>query len=71
MRRDWARDALCAEIDPELFYPDKGGTSRPAKEVCSACSVTAECLAYALEVDDRYGVWGGLTVLERRRLRRA
>lgn len=65
----WQREALCAETDPEAFYPDKGGTTRPAKAMCARCGVQAECLAYALANDERFGIWGGLSERERRHLR--
>jgi WhiB family transcriptional regulator, redox-sensing transcriptional regulator len=66
---DWREDALCAETDPEAFFPEKGGSTREAKRVCSGCSVRAECLESALENDERFGIWGGLSERERRRLR--
>jgi WhiB family transcriptional regulator, redox-sensing transcriptional regulator len=65
----WRLDALCAETDPEAFFPEKGGSTREAKRVCSGCAVRAECLEYALESDERFGIWGGLSERERRRLR--
>lgn len=67
---DWYRDALCAEVDPDPFYPPKGGTTRPAKKVCAACPVREKCLAYALENREIEGVWGGLGPVERRALLR-
>lgn len=67
----WAGDALCAQTDPEVFYPEKGGSTRDAKAVCGRCGVQAECLEYALEHDERFGVWGGLSERERRQLKRA
>lgn len=63
---DWRSGALCAQTDPEAFFPAKGGTTRPAKRICQGCQVRAECLAYALAEDIRYGVWGGLSPNERR-----
>lgn len=66
----WQRDALCAQTDPEAFFPEKGGSTREAKSVCAACEVRAECLEYALAHDERFGIWGGLSERERRRLRR-
>lgn len=42
----WHIDALCAQTDPELFYPEKGGTTKPAKDICGTCTVRAECLEY-------------------------
>jgi WhiB family transcriptional regulator, redox-sensing transcriptional regulator len=67
----WRLDALCAETDPEAFFPEKGGSTREAKRVCSGCAVRAECLEYALESDERFGIWGGLSERERRRVRLA
>jgi len=61
--------ALCAETDPEAFFPEKGGSARPAKAVCRDCPVRAECLQYALDHHEYWGIWGGLSYQERRRLR--
>lgn len=66
---EWRQDALCAETDPEAFFPEKGGSTREAKRVCSGCSVRVECLESALTNDERFGIWGGLSERERRRLR--
>ena len=65
----WRLDALCAETDPESFFPEKGGSTREAKRVCTGCEVRAECLEFALANDERFGIWGGLSERERRRLR--
>jgi len=67
----WRLEALCAETDPEAFFPEKGGSTREAKRVCTGCDVRAECLEYALTNDERFGIWGGLSERERRRLRLA
>lgn len=67
----WQQMALCAQTDPEAFFPEKGGSSREAKAVCATCDVRAECLEYALANDERFGIWGGLSERERRRLRRS
>jgi WhiB family transcriptional regulator, redox-sensing transcriptional regulator len=66
----WQEAALCAETDPEAFFPEKGGSTREAKKICTGCEVRAECLEYALTNDERFGIWGGLSERERRRLRR-
>lgn len=66
----WQERALCAQTDPEAFFPEKGGSTREAKKVCSGCEVRAECLDYALENDERFGIWGGLSERERRKLKR-
>jgi WhiB family redox-sensing transcriptional regulator len=65
----WRLDALCAETDPEAFFPEKGGSTREAKRVCGGCTVRAECLEAALTNDERFGIWGGLSERERRRIR--
>ena len=65
----WRLDALCAETDPESFFPEKGGSTREAKRVCTGCEVRAECLEFAQANDERFGIWGGLSERERRRLR--
>ena len=66
----WQERALCAQTDPEAFFPEKGGSTREAKRVCGRCEVKAECLEYALGHDERFGIWGGLSERERRRLKR-
>jgi WhiB family redox-sensing transcriptional regulator len=66
----WQERALCAQTDPEAFFPEKGGSTREAKRICTTCEVRAECLEYALEHDERFGIWGGLSERERRRLKR-
>ena len=68
--QSWQERALCAETDPEAFFPEKGGSTREAKKICTGCEVKAECLEYALFNDERFGIWGGLSERERRRLRR-
>ena len=67
----WQQRALCAQTDPEAFFPEKGGSTREAKRVCQACEVRLECLEYALAHDERFGIWGGMSERERRKLRRA
>lgn len=66
----WQERALCAQTDPEAFFPEKGGSTREAKRVCLGCDVRNECLDYALSADERFGIWGGLSERERRRLRK-
>jgi len=67
---DWHERALCAQTDPEAFFPEKGGSTREAKRICTGCEVRSECLTYALAHDERFGIWGGLSERERRRLKR-
>jgi WhiB family redox-sensing transcriptional regulator len=68
---EWQEHALCAQTDPEAFFPEKGGSTREAKRVCQTCEVRVECLEYALAQDERFGIWGGLSERERRRIKRA
>ena len=67
----WWFAGLFAQTDPELFFPEKSGSTRAAKAVCTGCPVRAECLEHALAHDERYGVWGGTSERERRRLKDA
>ncbi|WIY83322.1 WhiB family transcriptional regulator [Propionimicrobium sp. PCR01-08-3] len=66
----WQEQALCAQTDPEAFFPEKGGSTREAKRVCQNCEVRSECLDYALANDERFGIWGGLSERERRQLKK-
>ncbi|MBM7230507.1 WhiB family transcriptional regulator [Dietzia cinnamea] len=69
-QESWQDRALCAQTDPEAFFPEKGGSTREAKKICTGCEVKAECLEYALANDERFGIWGGLSERERRRIKR-
>jgi len=66
----WQERALCAQTDPEAFFPEKGGSTREAKKVCVGCDVRGECLEYALAHDERFGIWGGLSERDRRKLKK-
>jgi WhiB family transcriptional regulator, redox-sensing transcriptional regulator len=66
----WQERSLCAQTDPEAFFPEKGGSTREAKKVCVGCEVRSECLEYALANDERFGIWGGLSERERRKLKK-
>jgi hypothetical protein len=67
---NWQERALCAQTDPEAFFPEKGGSTRDAKRICLGCVAKDACLKYALDHDERFGIWGGLSERERRRLKR-
>ena len=72
---DWRFDAACLTHDPGLFFPigDAGPAVdqvEQAKAVCRACPVMQECLAWALETGQDFGVWGGMSEAERLTLRR-
>ena len=62
--------AACRGIDADLFHPDRGVSTAEAKAVCMSCAVRAECLEFALQNVEKFGVWGGTSERERRRLRR-
>ena len=65
----WMGDAQCAQTDPELFFPEKGGKPASAKRICETCPVKTDCLEYALEHQES-GVWAGTTENDRRKIRR-
>lgn len=72
----WMRDALCVQVDPEMFYPAPGRPDHAvtAKALCRSCDVWAKCLIYALDYENsrdfkaRWGIWGGTTPREREQL---
>ena len=66
----WQSEALCAQTDPEAFFPEKGGSTRDAKRICESCDVRTQCLEYALANDERFGIWGGMSERARRRLKK-
>ncbi|MDQ2725527.1 MAG: WhiB family transcriptional regulator [Acidimicrobiales bacterium] len=66
----WQRRANCMGVDPDLFFPERGASTREAKEVCRGCVVQEDCLEYALANGEKFGIWGGLSERERRRIRR-
>jgi len=66
----WQEEANCLGVDPDLFFPERGASTREAKAVCAGCEVRVDCLEYALANGEKFGIWGGLSERERRRLRR-
>lgn len=69
--RAWQARANCMGVDPDLFFPERGASTREAKEVCRGCVVREECLDYAISNGEKFGIWGGMSERERRRVRRA
>jgi DNA (cytosine-5)-methyltransferase 1 len=67
MTEHWQEQALCAQVDPGLFFPEQGAPARDAKRVCARCDVREQCLAAALALGAD-GVWGGTTPRQRQRL---
>lgn len=72
MSDEWKQHGSCRELDPELWYPERAdgtrGDTRAAKQTCGWCPVRLECLVYALERREPYGIWGGMTAPERRKI---
>jgi WhiB family redox-sensing transcriptional regulator len=66
----WQEQAACFGVDPDLFFPVSEEEAGPALAFCRSCSLRDVCLAWALKNGERYGVWGGLTEQQRRRLQR-
>lgn len=71
LHEPWMDDALCAQTDPEAFFPEHGGTTKPAKAICARCDVAQECLEYALRTGQTEGIWGGVSARDRRKLKPA
>ena len=68
--KSWWDFANGLGVDPDLFFPERGASTKEAKEVCRGCIVKEDCLEYALSHGEKFGIWGGMSERERRRLRR-
>jgi WhiB family redox-sensing transcriptional regulator len=66
---DWRDAALCAQTDPDAFFPEAGGSNRDAKRICQRCPVQVQCLEDALLRNERHGVWGGMSERQRQKMR--
>jgi WhiB family redox-sensing transcriptional regulator len=69
-QRPWVLDSACRGLDSAMFFPGQDGDAEPALLVCSGCAVRDECLDFAVETRQRYGIWGGTTERQRRRIMR-
>lgn len=67
---DWRADALCAQTDPDMFFPEPGRVAQDAKTICTRCPVRQQCLTYAINNRMNEGIWGGLTPKQRTRVPR-
>jgi WhiB family redox-sensing transcriptional regulator len=66
----WADFGRCAGVDPDVFFPRPGDDTSRAKSLCQQCPVRSACLEWALDTNQKHGIWGGMTEGQRRRLRR-
>ena len=66
----WQDYANCRGADADLFFPERGASTRKAKAICNACDVKEECLDCAIVQGEKFGIWGGMSERERRRVRR-
>lgn len=65
---DWMASAQCRDLGPQVMHPTDGHGVIDAKRVCAACPVKEPCLEYALATRQEYGVWGGTSERQRRRM---
>lgn len=67
----WLQQAACRGMDPSAFYLERGETSyaKDTIQICRSCPVQPECLEYALDSNERFGIWGGMTVNQREQVR--
>ena len=68
LAEEWMKDALCAEVDSEMFFPEGGGSIARPNAVCNMCDVKKECLDFALKTDQQHGIWGGTSYRQRKRI---
>lgn len=66
----WMDDASCAQIAPDDWFPEKGELSKEVRRICAACPVRLQCLEYALRNEEQFGIWGGHSAVELRKLRK-
>jgi WhiB family redox-sensing transcriptional regulator len=66
----WQDLANCRGADPNLFFPERGASTRTAKGICRDCQVRAECLEFAIVSSEKFGIWGMMSERERRKIRK-
>ena len=66
----WQDLANCRGANADLFFPERGASTRTAKGICQACAVREHCLEFAITNGEKFGIWGGLSERERRKIRR-
>jgi WhiB family redox-sensing transcriptional regulator len=65
-RAVWMEEAACRGSNPDVFFPARGDSTEDAKKVCRDCPVRQDCLDHAIEKRELQGVFGGMSVRERR-----
>ena len=68
--QEWRKEALCISQPPDLFFPESAKSNSPAKRICEMCAVRLECLDYAIETNQQFGIWGGTVERERSTIRK-
>lgn len=70
--QEWKADAACRGMDTNLFFPAKGDhrAMLHVRAICNGCTVREQCLDYAVQLGEKFGVWGGLSERQRRAVRR-
>ena len=66
----WQDRANCRGADPDLFFPERGASTRTAKGICRECQVRPECLEFAIVSSEKFGIWGMMSERERRKIRK-
>lgn len=66
----WQDRANCTGANADLFFPERGASTRTAKAICRACDVREDCLEFAITTGEKFGIWGGMSERERRKVRR-
>ena len=69
-RPNWMNDANCRGLNSEVFFPARGADTTAMKAICRECDVQAECLTFAINNGEKFGIWGGKSERERRAIRR-
>ncbi|WLD46779.1 WhiB family transcriptional regulator [Candidatus Nanosynbacter lyticus] len=69
---NWRNKANCRDSDPDMFFPESKDRryAEEALKVCRGCKVKEDCLDHAIENDEKYGIWGGMTPEARKKLSR-
>ena len=68
MNYDWEKSAVCAQVDPELWFPEATNAFSPALKLCNGCPVQRECLKESFDARMEFGIWGGVTAKRRLQL---